>query len=150
MRQGRPMPRPAGAGLCLTLVGLAGAAGPRRAVAAIALACAAGWFAIAGIHEVGTDPPAGSRPEIEVYPTPSGQGYGYLIAVGGKTVIRQPHVPGRPGTAGFATRDNALRVAELVVGKLRSGRLPPSVTPGELDSLDAESFTAGTTDRRSR
>ena len=61
--------------------------------------------------------------------------YGYVIAANGRPLILQPHVPGRPGTRGFATAAQAQQVAQLVAGKLRRGQMPPSVTTAELDSL---------------
>lgn len=61
--------------------------------------------------------------------------FGYVIAANGRPLILQPHVPGRPGTRGFATAAQAQLVARLVESKLRRGQMPPSVTAAELDSL---------------
>ena len=61
--------------------------------------------------------------------------YGYVIMANGRPLILQPHVPGRPGTRGFATAAQARQVAQLVAGKLRRGQMPPSITAAELDSL---------------
>ncbi|MFD2722147.1 DUF4907 domain-containing protein [Hymenobacter monticola] len=61
--------------------------------------------------------------------------YGYVVKANGRPLILQPHVPGRPGTRGFATAAQAQQVAQLVESKLRRGQMPPSVTAAELDSL---------------
>ncbi len=71
---------------------------------------------------------------VAVQPNDDGS-YGYVVAANGRPLILQPHVPGRPGTRGFATAAQAQQVAQLVAGKLRRGQMPPSVTAAELDSL---------------
>lgn len=62
-------------------------------------------------------------------------GAGYDIYQGTKRFIHQTTVPGEPGTEGFVSREEAARVAELVVTKLESASGFPSVTRRELDSL---------------
>lgn len=63
------------------------------------------------------------------------KGYGYAIYVYGSKLIYQPHKPGLPGDQGFKTREDAMRVAELVVHKMRNNIIPPTITLKELDSL---------------
>lgn len=49
--------------------------------------------------------------------------------------IHQPSIPSIAGNKGFTTKEQAQRVASLVVYKLTHNIMPPSVTPKELDSL---------------
>lgn len=61
--------------------------------------------------------------------------FGYTVRIGGKKLIEQPMIPARQGTRGFATPDEAQKVADFVIGKIRKGIVPPAVTEEELDSL---------------
>ncbi|GAB2802154.1 hypothetical protein GCM10027275_55570 [Rhabdobacter roseus] len=72
---------------------------------------------------------------LEVQPTASG--WGYLIRQEGRVVIDQPTIPVVPGQRSFATRQQAQRVGELVLTKMRAGRFPPTLSLPELDSLGA-------------
>jgi hypothetical protein len=65
----------------------------------------------------------------------SGHTYGYDIISGGHILIHQVTIPGRPGNNGFLRKSDARKVAEFVVGKIRKGVLPPTVTRHEMDSL---------------
>ena len=60
--------------------------------------------------------------------------FGYLIDKDGMK-IRQTTIPSLPGNKGFRTKDDALKVARLVVYKIDNKMIPPSVTTVELDSL---------------
>ena len=62
-------------------------------------------------------------------------GFGYDILVQDHLLIHQPAIPGLPGNKGFKTREDAQSVALLVIGKLKSNLMPPTVTVHELDSL---------------
>ena len=61
--------------------------------------------------------------------------FGYDIYVWGSVIIRQPSRPGLPGNAGFATEEDAMKVAELVIKKIRNNEMPPTVTIEELRAL---------------
>lgn len=61
--------------------------------------------------------------------------FGYDIFRDEKLLIHQPHVPAVPGSKGFNAREHAMKVAELVVEKIRNNTFPPSVSVDELDSL---------------
>jgi len=61
--------------------------------------------------------------------------FGYDIYLDGAMLIHQPSRPGLPGNAGFATQEDAKKVAELVVKKIRNNELPPTVTIEELRGL---------------
>lgn len=61
--------------------------------------------------------------------------YGYEILMDGKLFVRQTNIPGRPGVEGCPTRQQAEDLAALVVDKIRSGAMPPTVSAEELKSL---------------
>jgi len=61
--------------------------------------------------------------------------FGYDIYVYGSVLVHQPSRPGLPGNTGFATEADAMKVAELVIKKLRNNELPPTVTLEELRGL---------------
>lgn len=62
--------------------------------------------------------------------------FGYDIYVDDAILIHQPSRPGISGNLGFATEQDALKVAELVIQKLRNNEMPPTVTMQELEVLD--------------
>lgn len=66
-----------------------------------------------------------------------GNTWGYDILVEGQRFIHQPSKPGLPGNRGFATKVQALKVAELVIGKIRKGQMPPTVSIEEMKQLKA-------------
>lgn len=63
--------------------------------------------------------------------------FGYQIFQNGKILVNQPHIPGITGVTGFKTKEDAMKVAELVIEKIKKNQMPPTVTTGELDSLGA-------------
>ena len=65
-----------------------------------------------------------------------GNTFGYDIYVYGSVMVHQPSRPGPPGNAGFATEEDARKVAELVIQKIRNNELPPTVTIEELRELE--------------
>lgn len=62
-------------------------------------------------------------------------GFGYDIYSGSKRMIHQTNIPGEPGNDGFANREEAERVAKLVVSKLEANQGFPTISRAELDSL---------------
>lgn len=72
---------------------------------------------------------------VDLLRTPGVDGFGYRIRTGNRVMIRQPHVPGLSGRYVFATEADARSVAGLVVDRIRSGHMPPSVSREDLDSL---------------
>jgi hypothetical protein len=80
---------------------------------------------------------------IYAMPIASDSGWGYKIyrSVSGqkdttvdKVYIRQDFIPGIPGRKGFATAQDALQVAGLVIQKISANQLPTIYTR-ELDSM---------------
>jgi Domain of unknown function (DUF4907) len=78
-----------------------------------------------------------SKPDSLSYTiTPvNGTQYGYDIYVNGRLRIHQPTIPGQPGNAGFTKREDAKKVALLVIDKINKGIMPPTVTQDELKNL---------------
>jgi hypothetical protein len=71
-----------------------------------------------------------SAPENE-----TGGGFGYDLLSGGTTLIHQPHIPAINGMKGFATREDAEKVAGLMLYKVKNGIMPPTISIEEMDSL---------------
>jgi len=61
--------------------------------------------------------------------------FGYDVFVDGKLMIHQASIPAMPGNEGFKTQDDAAKVAELVMNKIRKGEMPPTVSTKELQDL---------------
>ena len=61
--------------------------------------------------------------------------FGYDVLMDGKLMIHQTSIPAMPGNDGFRSKDDAAKVAELVMHKIRHGEMPPTVTTEELKSL---------------
>jgi len=53
----------------------------------------------------------------------------------GSVLVHQPSRPGLSGNAGFATEEDAMKVAELVIKKIRNNEMPPTVKVEELRAL---------------
>ncbi len=62
--------------------------------------------------------------------------YGYDILVDNKILIHQTTVPGLSGVTGFIQRSAAIKIAELVVEKMKTGQMPPSVTRADIDNAN--------------
>ena len=61
--------------------------------------------------------------------------FGYDILSDGKRIIHQPSRPGLPGNGGFKKKEQAEKVAKLVIYKLSHNIMPPTIERKELDSL---------------
>ena len=75
---------------------------------------------------------------IQVYPIDSlnpTSGFGYNILLDGALFIHQNTIPSIPGNTTFSSKENAEKVANLVLEKLKNNIMPPSVSSNELDSL---------------
>ena len=59
----------------------------------------------------------------------------YDILVKGHLYIHQTNVPSLPGNEGFKTKEQAAKVAELVIRKMKKGEMPPSVTLDEMKKV---------------
>lgn len=61
--------------------------------------------------------------------------FGYTVSTSDKIFIHQPHIPGLPGTKGFCEREDAEKVAQLVLTKIQAGEILPAITIKELKQL---------------
>lgn len=61
--------------------------------------------------------------------------FGYDIYSDGKKLIHQPTIPGVSGTRGFRSKEDAEKIAQLVIEKLKQKLMPPTVTRDELKRL---------------
>lgn len=62
--------------------------------------------------------------------------FGYDIYSNEKILIKQLTIPGLNGRDGFETKIDAEKIAQLVVDKIRNGKMPPSVTIEEMKNLN--------------
>lgn len=77
---------------------------------------------------------ARSRLTFSIIDAPDGT-YGYDILSDGKLFIHQTNIPGQPGNEGCKTKEQAEKLAALIVEKMKHGEMPPTVTTEELDEL---------------
>jgi len=63
--------------------------------------------------------------------------FAYDIYSDGKLFIHQPSIPGVAGNEGFKIKAGAEKVAQLVVGKINKGEMPPTVSIDEMKKLKA-------------
>ncbi|MEI6184703.1 MAG: DUF4907 domain-containing protein [Bacteroidota bacterium] len=61
--------------------------------------------------------------------------WGYTIVKNGKTIIKQTTVPSQPGTKGFKKKEDAGKVAALVIKKLKTKNDLPTISKEELIQL---------------
>ena len=73
---------------------------------------------------------------FEISTLQSANGWSYQIRQNGKLLIDQPTIPGRPGTAGFQSQEDAQKVAELVKSKIVAKVFPPSISEADLQNLN--------------
>ena len=71
---------------------------------------------------------------FEIVPSKYG-GWGYEIYQDQKLYIVQPNIPAIAGNKGFINKEDAQRVAELILTKIKNNELPPTVTIEELNAL---------------
>jgi hypothetical protein len=61
--------------------------------------------------------------------------FGYDVLVQGRLMIHQTSIPGMSGNNGFKTKEDAAKVAEIVMKKISNGEMPPTVDEDELKEL---------------
>lgn len=64
-------------------------------------------------------------------------GYGYAIYLDDKRFINQPHIPGIQGLKPFATKYKAQKAANLVIDKINTNIMPPTISVIELKAVGA-------------
>ena len=61
--------------------------------------------------------------------------YGYDVFADGRLMIHQTSVPALPGNEGFKTKEDATKVALLVIEKIKKGEMPPTISIDEMKKL---------------
>jgi hypothetical protein len=61
--------------------------------------------------------------------------YGYDVFADGRLTIHQTSVPALPGSEGFKTKNDASKVALLVIEKIKKGEMPPTISIDEMTKL---------------
>ena len=64
------------------------------------------------------------------------QTYSYDVFADGRLMIRQTSAPALPGNEGFKTREDAAKVALLVIEKIKKGEMPPTISIDEMKKLN--------------
>jgi len=62
--------------------------------------------------------------------------YGYDVFADGRLIIHQTSAPALPGNEGFKTKEDATKVALLVIDKIRKGAMPPTISIDEMKQLN--------------
>ncbi|HUR31862.1 MAG TPA: DUF4907 domain-containing protein [Saprospiraceae bacterium] len=62
--------------------------------------------------------------------------FGYSIFIDGKMYIEQRTIPAVEGNNGFSKKEDAEKVAQLVIEKIKQGEMPPTISVEELKGLD--------------
>jgi Domain of unknown function (DUF4907) len=61
--------------------------------------------------------------------------YGYNVFADGRLMIHQTSAPALPGKEGFKTKEDATKVALLVIEKIKKGEMPPTISIDEIKKL---------------
>jgi hypothetical protein len=61
--------------------------------------------------------------------------YGYDVFADGRLMIHQTSAPALPGNTGFKTKEDASKVALLVIEKIKKGEMPPTISTDEMKKL---------------
>lgn len=60
--------------------------------------------------------------------------FGYTIFIDGQMYIEQKTIPALPGNHGFATKEDAEKIARLAIEKIKQGEMPPTISVEELEA----------------
>ena len=61
--------------------------------------------------------------------------YCYDVFGDGRLMIHQPSAPALPSNEGFKTKEDATKVALLVIEKIKKGEMPPTISIDEMKHL---------------
>ncbi|HEY3387720.1 MAG TPA: DUF4907 domain-containing protein, partial [Saprospiraceae bacterium] len=64
--------------------------------------------------------------------------FGYTIFIDGQMYIEQKTIPALPGNHGFASKEDAEKIARLAIEKIKQGEMPPTIS---VDDLKANGIT---------
>ncbi len=62
--------------------------------------------------------------------------YCYDVFADGRLMIHQTSVPALPSNEGFETKEDATKVALLVIDKIKKGEMPPAISIYEMKQLN--------------
>ena len=62
--------------------------------------------------------------------------YGYDVFADGRLMIHQTSAPALPGSQGFKRKEDATKVALLVIEKIKKGEMPPTISIDEMKQLN--------------
>ena len=62
--------------------------------------------------------------------------YCYDVFADGRLMIHQPSAPALPSNEGFKTKEDATKVALLVIAKIKNGEMPPTISIDEMKKLN--------------
>ena len=62
--------------------------------------------------------------------------YCYDVFADGRLMIHQTSIPALPSNEGFRTKEDATKVALLVIDKIRKGEMPPTISIDEMKKLN--------------
>ena len=62
--------------------------------------------------------------------------YGYDVFGDGRLMIHQTSAPALPGNEGFKTKEDATKIALLVIEKIKKGAMPPTISIDEMKKLN--------------
>ena len=62
--------------------------------------------------------------------------YCYDVVADGRLMIHQTSAPALPGNEGFKTKEDAIKVALLVIDKMKKGEMPPTISIDEMKQLN--------------
>jgi hypothetical protein len=61
--------------------------------------------------------------------------YCYDVFADGRLMIHQTSAPALPGNEGFKTKEDATKVALLVIDKIKKGEMPPTISIDEMKKV---------------
>lgn len=61
--------------------------------------------------------------------------WGYDVFADGKPLFHQEEMPGKPKGSGFATKEDALKVADFIIGLLNNPVRPATATVKDMEQL---------------
>ena len=64
-----------------------------------------------------------------------GKGWGFDVYINGSLFIHQDKIPAPGVVKGYESEDDAVKVAGLIISKIKQNTLPPLISVSELDSI---------------
>ena len=86
-------------------------------------------------HSSGARSPAISKLTYKIIEA-SKHTYGYDVFADGRLLIHQTGIPALPGNDGFKTKEDATKIALVVMQKVQKGEMPPTISIAEMKRLN--------------